>query len=89
MKEKLKILVALLFAAPFLKMQTIAQTSQGMTLIPAGTFTMGSPNNESGRDSDEAQHTVTISRRFYMDATEITKFQWDAVRAPAFPFELE
>ncbi|MDP8241069.1 MAG: PEGA domain-containing protein, partial [Candidatus Hatepunaea meridiana] len=29
--------------------------------IPSGTFMMGSPSNESGRDSDEQQHRVTIS----------------------------
>ena len=34
--------------------------------IPAGTFTMGSPTNEALRDSDEAPHTVTLSKGFYM-----------------------
>jgi formylglycine-generating enzyme required for sulfatase activity len=33
-------------------------------LIPAGTFTMGSPSSEPGRDIDETQHPVTISRPF-------------------------
>ncbi|MEW6267645.1 MAG: formylglycine-generating enzyme family protein [Thermodesulfobacteriota bacterium] len=47
--------------------------------IPNGTFTMGSPSSESGRDSDEAQHQVTISRPFYMQTTEVTQGQWRSV----------
>ncbi len=39
--------------------------------IPAGTFVMGSPNNESGRNNDEAQHTVTLSA-FKLSKYEIT-----------------
>lgn len=53
----------------------------GMTfaLIPAGTFTMGSPPNEPGRYEDETRHQVTISRPFYMQTTEVTQGQWKAV----------
>ena len=48
--------------------------------IPAGTFMMGSPANESGRDSDEGpQHQVTISKGFELQATEVTQGQWVAV----------
>lgn len=32
--------------------------------IPAGTFLMGSPEDEPGRDSDEKQHWVTLSKDF-------------------------
>ena len=38
-------------------------------LIPAGTFTMGSPLNEPGRLTDELQHQVTLS------AFEISKYE--------------
>ena len=48
-------------------------------LIPAGTFTMGSPSSEPGRDIDETQHPVTISRPFYMQTTEVTQGQWKRV----------
>jgi len=52
-------------------------------LIPAGTFMMGSPSGffggESGRDPDETQHKVTISRPFYMQTTEVTQGQWQKV----------
>ena len=36
------------------------------SLIPAGTFVMGSPLTEQGRGSDETQHQVTLSKPFYM-----------------------
>jgi len=52
---------------------------QTFRLIPAGTFTMGSPSNEPGRDSDETQHQVTLSQSFYMMTTEVTQAQWEAV----------
>ena len=48
-------------------------------LIPAGSFMMGSPSDEQGRDSDERQHRVTLTKRFYMGATEVTQGQWKAV----------
>jgi formylglycine-generating enzyme len=45
-------------------------------LIPAGTFTMGSPADEEGRKSNETAHKVTIGRPFYMQTTEVTVKQW-------------
>ncbi|MBF0226022.1 MAG: formylglycine-generating enzyme family protein [Desulfobacterales bacterium] len=59
----------------------IITNSIGMTfvLIPAGDFIMGSPENEIGRDEDESQHKVTISKSFYMQTTEVTQGQWKAV----------
>ena len=45
-------------------------------LIPAGTFTMGSPEDEEGRDDDETQHEVTITKPFYMQTTEVTNGQY-------------
>jgi hypothetical protein len=44
--------------------------------VPAGTFLMGSPSSESGRQSDEKQHQVTISRSYYIQTTEVTQLQW-------------
>jgi formylglycine-generating enzyme required for sulfatase activity len=48
-------------------------------LISAGTFTMGSPLNELGRDDDETQHEVTLTKSFYLQTTEVTQGQWRAV----------
>jgi formylglycine-generating enzyme required for sulfatase activity len=62
---------------------TITYTnSLGMTfiLLPAGTFTMGSPSDEPGRDGYEGpQHQVTLTQPFYMQQTEVTQAQWEAV----------
>ena len=53
-----------------------------MVRIPAGTFTMGSPDEELGRSADEGpQHQVTISEDFYIGKYEVTQEQWEAVMA--------
>ncbi|RLC43718.1 MAG: formylglycine-generating enzyme family protein [Candidatus Coatesbacteria bacterium] len=50
-----------------------------MVSIPAGSFLMGSPSSESGRDSDEGpQRTVHISA-FEMSETEVTQKQFGDV----------
>jgi formylglycine-generating enzyme required for sulfatase activity len=49
-----------------------------MVSIPAGTFTMGSPTSEANRDSDETQHSVTLSA-FYMGKYQVTQEQYQAV----------
>ncbi len=48
----------------------------GFILIPAGTFTMGSPEGEYYRQDDEVQHTVTLTRPFEMFETEVTYQQY-------------
>ena len=49
-------------------------------LIPAGTFIMGSPPNETGRGMDEGPRTrVIITRPFYMSRTEVTQLQYEMV----------
>ena len=47
--------------------------------IPPGTFSMGSPENEKYRDTDEVLHEVTISSSFYLQTTEVTQSQWEKV----------
>jgi formylglycine-generating enzyme required for sulfatase activity len=47
--------------------------------IAAGEFVMGSPPTEPGREPQERQHPVTISRPFWMGATEVTQAQWQRV----------
>ncbi len=46
--------------------------------IPAGKFTMGSPETEKGRDDDETQHEATISKAFHMGRTHVTVDQFAA-----------
>ena len=43
------------------------------SLIPAGTFQMGS---ENGRSNERPVHTVTLTRSFYMQRTPVTQGQW-------------
>lgn len=47
--------------------------------IEPGTFMMGSPSDEPERGDNESQHKVTISKPFYMQTTEVTQGQWEAV----------
>ncbi len=47
-----------------------------MRRIPAGTFQMGSPSGEAGREGDEVQHAVTLTRDFYLGVFELTQQQW-------------
>jgi formylglycine-generating enzyme required for sulfatase activity len=54
----------------------------GMELIyiPAGTFMMGSPESEEGRDGDEGPvHKVTLTDPFYMGKYEVTQSQYEEV----------
>ena len=44
--------------------------------IPAGKFVMGSPKNEAGRNKDENQVQVNITKAFYMGKTEVTQAQY-------------
>lgn len=46
---------------------------------PPGEFVMGSPESEPGRDHDETQHTVRLTRGFWLGETEVTQGQWTAV----------
>jgi formylglycine-generating enzyme required for sulfatase activity len=50
-----------------------------MVVIPAGSFTMGSPENETGRLPREGpQHEVTIAKPFAVSKFEVTWDDWDA-----------
>lgn len=48
-------------------------------LIPPGTFKMGSPEGEPGHQERELLHQVTLTRPFYMQATEVTLGQWHKI----------
>jgi len=47
--------------------------------IPPGSFMMGSPASEAGRDSDGLQRLVTIARGFWMGRYEVTQWQYEVV----------
>ena len=46
---------------------------------PAGSFLMGSPESEEGRDDDETRHRVTLTQGFWMGKYEVTQAQWKSV----------
>src|SRR4051794_7934061 len=50
-----------------------------LALIPAGTFTMGSPPDAKDRNNDEEQHEVEITRPFYLGVYEVTQEQYEEV----------
>jgi formylglycine-generating enzyme len=51
-----------------------------LVLIPAGSYTMGSPDSELGRMADEGpQRVVNITRDFYMLSHEVTQAEWSAI----------
>jgi formylglycine-generating enzyme required for sulfatase activity len=47
-----------------------------MVWLSAGSFTMGSPLNEKGRDTNEGQVEVKLTEGFWLGQTEITQSQW-------------
>ena len=50
-----------------------------MVVLPAGSFLMGSPESEEGRDDNEGpQHRVTIGEAFATGVYEVTFEEWDA-----------
>jgi formylglycine-generating enzyme required for sulfatase activity/N-acetylneuraminic acid mutarotase len=50
-----------------------------MVWIPCGTFVMGSPTSEAERGSDETQHTVTLTKGFYMGKYAVTQGEYLAL----------
>ena len=50
-----------------------------VVVVPGGSYTMGSPWSEAGRDDDEGPvHRVTIGERFAVGVHEVTFDEWDA-----------
>jgi formylglycine-generating enzyme required for sulfatase activity len=64
---------------PLAKFRECAKDCPEMIVIPAGSFTMGSPETEAGRLADEGpQREVTIAKRFAVSKFEVTWDDWDA-----------
>jgi formylglycine-generating enzyme required for sulfatase activity/tetratricopeptide (TPR) repeat protein len=50
-----------------------------MVVVPAGSFTMGSPESEPDREPNEGpQHTVTFAQNFAVGRFALTFDEWDA-----------
>ena len=61
------------------KKEITSSIGMKLVLIPAGKFEMGSPKDEKGRDSDEKQHEVEITKPFYLGVCEVTQKQFQSV----------
>jgi len=73
-------------AAPYAESIPDTKITFDMVPIPAGSFTMGSPESEAGRQPDEGpQHTVTLPA-FYMAKIEVT---WDEYDQFGFKLDLQ
>jgi formylglycine-generating enzyme required for sulfatase activity len=61
----------------------------GFVRLRPGSFTMGSPSSEAGRSSDENQHSVTITKAFLIQISEVTQSQYQDVMGynPAYHLE--
>ena len=51
----------------------------GFVRVAGGSFMMGSPTSELGRDRDERLHRVTITRDFWMQSHEVTQGEWQGL----------
>ena len=72
-------LVALLLGALALPPRVDPLTGMSFVRIPAGSFAMGTPAGEPGREAQERLHDVTLTRDFYLAIHEVTQAQWTRV----------
>ena len=73
---EINILDLVIVAGLFGEAPTKPEPPEGMVLIPAGTFQMGSEDEEA-RDAQQPVHTVHLDA-FYMDVYEVTNAQFKA-----------
>jgi formylglycine-generating enzyme required for sulfatase activity len=63
--------------------EVVNSVGMKLVLVPAGSFTFGSPKSEPGHQTgefgDETQHPVTIARPFYMGVYEVTGGEFEKV----------
>jgi eukaryotic-like serine/threonine-protein kinase len=58
---------------------SIGTTTQRFRLIPAGTVSLGSPDNEKDRHDDETLHRVTLNHAYWLSDTECTQLFWRTI----------
>ena len=54
------------------------ETCPEMVVVPAGSFMMGSPDNEPGRSRGEVQRKIAIRRPFAVGMFAVTFGEWDS-----------
>ena len=65
--------------APDLSKDACRTTELWLRYIPAGKFTMGSPEDEPYREHNEVQHKVTLTQPFFIGVFECTQKQWELI----------
>ena len=75
MKKHWFLLGLSLIANSLFAQETLTIKEIGLELVkcPAGSFMMGSPEEELGRYDNEIQHKVTITKPFYIGKYEVTQ----------------
>ncbi len=67
-------------AMPHLDLITTRVGQISLTLIPAGKFRMGSPEDDrKACDDEKPQHEVEIGSPFYLGVTPVTQAQFEAI----------
>ena len=64
---------------PDLDDDTCRTTELWLRRIPAGTFLMGSPEDELGRKIDEVLHEVTLTDMYFIGIFELTQKQYEII----------
>ena len=64
---------------PDLSNDTCRTTELWLRWVPNGTFTMGAPLSELGRDDNEVQHQVTLTSWYFIGVFEVTQKQWELI----------
>lgn len=79
-------ILLLISLIPYLSFSKPLTNSLEMKLVPiqAGSFQMGSPENEKGHQKDETQREVSITKSFHISSTEITQKQWHDLMGTTF-----
>lgn len=66
-------------ADPVVSEKTFLWDEIWLKCVPAGTFVMGSPEDENGREYyglDETRHKVTLTKPFFIGVAPVTRKQW-------------
>lgn len=58
---------------------TVPGVGIDMLWVAPGSFVMGSPESETGRSADEAQHRVMLTKGFWLGKYSVTQRQWQEV----------
>jgi formylglycine-generating enzyme required for sulfatase activity len=62
-----------------LALEPVSPAADAFILIPPGSFEMGSPPDEPGREGGEDRRSVRITRGFWMQRHEVTQGEWKAL----------